>query len=195
MGDIAVGTGRASVATSKKCGIERMGGLRPYGPSYATLNPVDGFDCQGCAWLDPPPGERKTAKFCENGATAVAEEATLRRLGPDFFASHSLSDLERHTDFWLGQQGRLTQPLLRRRDSDHDEPVSWDDAFGVIGSALPDLDDLDDPDDPDDPDEAIFYTSGKTSSEALQPVASWSLGRPNRSGQLVSRSPRPCGRC
>lgn len=149
-------TGFPAVAISMKRGVERMGVTRT-ARTYTKLNQVDGFDCQGCAWADPPPGERKAAEFCENGAKAVAEEATLRKVGPDFFATHSLSDLEAHTDFWLGQQGRITQPLLRRRDADHYEPVSWDDAFEHIGATLRAL---------GDSDEAIFYTSGKTSNEA-----------------------------
>ncbi|MDN5855121.1 MAG: FdhF/YdeP family oxidoreductase, partial [Actinomycetia bacterium] len=149
-------TGVTAVAISMKRGIERMGVTRT-ARSYAKLNQVDGFDCQGCAWPDPPPGERKAAEFCENGAKAVAEEATLRRLDSEFFAEHSLQDLEGHTDYWLGQQGRLTQPLLRRRDADHYEPVTWNEAYEVIGSTLRGL---------ASPDEAIFYTSGKTSNEA-----------------------------
>ena len=149
-------TGLPAVVISMKRGIERMG-LTRTARAFTKLNQVDGFDCQGCAWPDPQPGERKTAEFCENGAKAVSEEATLRHVSPDFFATYSIADLEDHTDYWLGQQGRLTQPMLRRRDADHYEPVSWDEAFDVIGSTLREL---------DDPDEAIFYTSGKTSNEA-----------------------------
>ena len=50
------------------------------------LNQEDGFDCMSCAWPDPDVGHRHTAEFCENGAKAVAEEATTARATPEFFA-------------------------------------------------------------------------------------------------------------
>src|SRR5690606_32444195 len=123
--------------------------------TLARVNQPHGFDCPGCAW--PEPGHRSPAEFCENGAKAVAEEATLRRVTPEFFARHSISDLSSRTGHWLGQQGRLTEPVLRRAGSDHYEPVSWDEAFDLIVRHLKSL---------DSPNEAIFYTSGRTSNEA-----------------------------
>jgi molybdopterin-dependent oxidoreductase alpha subunit len=120
------------------------------------LNQREGFDCPGCAW--PEPGDhRKLAEFCENGAKAVAEEATRRRVGPEFFAEHSIADLADKTDYWLGQQGRLTRPMVLRPDSSHYQPIEWDDAFGLIAEQLRGL---------STPDEAVFYTSGRTSNEA-----------------------------
>ncbi|ADP82642.1 FdhF/YdeP family oxidoreductase [Pseudofrankia inefficax] len=121
------------------------------------LNQADGFDCPGCAWPDPDPGHRAHAEFCENGAKAVAEEATLRRVTPEFFAEHSLTDLAGRSGYWLGQQGRLVEPMLRRPGSDHYEPVGWDEAFDLVAAELTAL---------DSPDEAVFYTSGRTSNEA-----------------------------
>ncbi|MDT3442382.1 FdhF/YdeP family oxidoreductase [Pseudofrankia sp. BMG5.37] len=121
------------------------------------LNQVDGFDCPGCAWPDPDPNHRHAAEFCENGAKAVAEEATLRRLTPAFFAEHSLTGLAGRSGYWLGQQGRLVEPMLKAAGSDHYVPVGWDEAFGVIATELAAL---------ASPDEAVFYTSGRTSNEA-----------------------------
>ena len=80
------------------------------------LNQRDGFDCPGCAWPEPREvdgGKRRATEFCENGAKAVAEEATTRRVGPEFFAAHSLADLDGHSEYWLGQQGRLTHPVVK----------------------------------------------------------------------------------
>jgi formate dehydrogenase major subunit len=160
--DIEVGNrsraaaGITGVAVAMKRGLEQMGVART-ARTYLKLNQVDGFDCQGCAWPDPEPGSRKTAEFCENGAKAVAEEATTRRLMPEFFAKHSLDDLASHTDYWLGQQGRIVEPLVRRRDATHYEPIGWDEAISLIAEALTGL---------DEPDQAIFYTSGRTSNEA-----------------------------
>ncbi|MFE9932065.1 FdhF/YdeP family oxidoreductase [Streptomyces sp. NPDC005533] len=119
------------------------------------VNQKDGFDCPGCAW--PEGDKRHTAEFCENGAKAVAEEATLRRVTPDFFAEHSLADLARRTGYWLGQQGRITEPMYLPEGADHYEAVPWERAFEIIAEELTAL---------ASPDEALFYTSGRTSNEA-----------------------------
>jgi molybdopterin-dependent oxidoreductase alpha subunit len=120
------------------------------------MNQKNGFDCPGCAWPDPDE-HRATAEFCENGAKNVADEATSKRATPDFFARHSLAELSRLTDYELNKAGRLTHPLVLREGSQHYEPVSWEDAFHLIGKELNAL---------DAPDEATFYTSGRTSNEA-----------------------------
>ncbi len=119
------------------------------------LNQKDGFDCPGCAW---PDGDRRhVAEFCENGVKAVAEEATTNRVGPEFFAEHTVESLGSKSDYWLGQQGRLTTPMLLDRGAEHYRPVSWDEAFDVIAEDLHAM---------ASPDEAVFYTSGRTSNEA-----------------------------
>ncbi|UCE87405.1 MAG: FdhF/YdeP family oxidoreductase [Deltaproteobacteria bacterium] len=119
------------------------------------LNQEGGPDCPGCAW--PDPAERSPAEFCENGAKAVAHEATRRRVGPEFFARHTVSELLERSDHWLEQQGRLTHPVAKPKGSDRYEAISWDAAFARIGEVLRGL---------DSPDQAIFYTSGRTSNEA-----------------------------
>ena len=119
------------------------------------INQRDGFDCQSCAWPNPEP--RHLAEFCENGAKAALDEATTRRVDASFFSAHSIAELSRQSDFWLGQQGRLTQPMLKQDGASHYEPVSWDDAFQLIAAELHAL---------ATPDEAVFYTSGRTSNEA-----------------------------
>ena len=148
--------GPTAVAVAMKRAVEQMGPVRT-ARTLLKLNQVDGFDCQGCAWPDPEAGHRHTAEFCENGAKAVTEEATLRRLDHSFFAEHPVAELAERTDFWLGQQGRLTEPMVLRPGATHYEPIGWKEAFETIGSHLRDL---------ASPDEAIFYTSGKTSNEA-----------------------------
>ena len=92
------------------------------------LNQKDGFDCPSCAWPDPD-GERKTAEFCENGAKAVASEATTKRLTPEVFRRHSIPEMLRQPDFQLEEMGRITHPMLRRKGADYYEPIAWDDAF------------------------------------------------------------------
>ncbi|MFI8593348.1 FdhF/YdeP family oxidoreductase [Microbacterium sp. NPDC078428] len=149
-----VAVGVPAVLHALQIANEQMGVTRSI-RTLMQVNQKDGFDCPGCAW--PEEDKRHIAEFCENGAKAVAEEATVRRVGPDFFATHSMEDLRGHDDWWLGQQGRLTQPMILDEGATHYRPISWDDALGEIAASLRGL---------DDPDEAVFYTSGRTSNEA-----------------------------
>ncbi|MDJ0344478.1 FdhF/YdeP family oxidoreductase [Streptomyces sp. H10-C2] len=146
--------GLPAVAHTLRMAQQQMG-VRRTALTLLKVNQKDGFDCPGCAW--PEPEHRHKAEFCENGAKAVAEEATLRRVTPDFFAAHPVSDLARRSGYWLGQQGRLTQPMYLAEGSDHYEPVPWERAFDIVAEELRAL---------ASPDEAVFYTSGRTSNEA-----------------------------
>lgn len=147
--------GVPAVLVSLQRGVEQMGpGRTAY--SLAKLNQRKGFDCPGCAWPETP-GHRKHAEFCENGAKAVAEEATRRTVGPDFFATHSIDDLLGRTEYWLGQQGRITHPMVLRPGATHYEEIDWDSAERMIADELRQL---------AGPEQAIFYTSGRTSNEA-----------------------------
>jgi molybdopterin-dependent oxidoreductase alpha subunit len=120
------------------------------------LNQFDGFDCPGCAWPDPDE-HRSAFEFCENGAKAVAEEATTALCDADFFRKHSVSEMQQWTDYEIGKSGRIAEPMILLQGSDHYEPVSWQKAFALIGNALQKL---------SNPDQAVFYTSGRTSNEA-----------------------------
>ncbi|MYV97145.1 FdhF/YdeP family oxidoreductase [Streptomyces sp. SID3343] len=133
----------------------RQMGVRRSLLTLVQVNQKKGFDCPGCAW--PEPDHRSVAEFCENGAKAVAEEATVRRVGADFFAEHAVADLAGRSDYWLGQQGRLTEPMYLADGASHYAPISWDDAYSIVADELAGL---------DSPDEAAFYTSGRTSNEA-----------------------------
>ncbi|QKW49336.1 FdhF/YdeP family oxidoreductase [Streptomyces buecherae] len=134
---------------------QRQMGVRRTALTLLKVNQKDGFDCPGCAW--PEPDKRHTAEFCENGAKAVAEEATLRRVTPEFFAAHPVADLATRSGYWLGQQGRLTRPMLLDEGAERYEPISWERAFSLVADELRAL---------ASPDEAVFYTSGRTSNEA-----------------------------
>lgn len=146
--------GLPAVAHSLRVARQQMG-LRRAAQTLLKVNQKDGFDCPGCAW--PEGDKRHTAEFCENGAKAVAEEATLRRVTPDFFAAHPVSDLAGRSGYWLGQQGRITQPVYLPEGADRYEAVTWERAFEIIAEELGAL---------ASPDEAVFYTSGRTSNEA-----------------------------
>ncbi|MEU2686298.1 FdhF/YdeP family oxidoreductase [Streptomyces hygroscopicus] len=146
--------GLPAVGHSLRIAQQQMG-VRRTALTLLRVNQKDGFDCPGCAW--PEPDKRHTAEFCENGAKAVAEEATLRRVTPAFFAAHPVADLATRSGYWLGQQGRLTQPMYLAEGAETYEPVPWDRAFDIIADELTAL---------GSPDEAVFYTSGRTSNEA-----------------------------
>ncbi|HEX2177044.1 MAG TPA: FdhF/YdeP family oxidoreductase [Nocardioidaceae bacterium] len=148
--------GVRGVAVAMHRALTQMGTGRS-ATTLKRLNQADGFDCMGCAWPDPDPEHRHGAEFCENGAKAVAEEATSRRISSEFFARHSITWLGQQSERWLGQQGRLTHPMVKRPGSTHYEPISWDGAYELTAGHLNDL---------RSPDEAVFYTSGRASNEA-----------------------------
>jgi anaerobic selenocysteine-containing dehydrogenase len=102
------------------------------------LNQVKGFDCPGCAW--PEPDHRHKNEYCENGAKHINDEATSRRVTRDFFALHSIDELDHKSDYWLNQQGRLTEPMVKRPGGTHYEPIGWDEAIGLIADELKGLD-------------------------------------------------------
>ncbi|EOR71184.1 oxidoreductase alpha (molybdopterin) subunit [Thermobifida fusca TM51] len=135
--------------------VSRQSGAARGLATLRDVNQKTGFDCPGCAW---PEGKRRhLAEFCENGAKAVAEEATRRAVPPEFFARYSVAELATRSGYWLGQQGRLTHPVFLDKGATHYVPVSWERAFSLIAEELAAL---------DSPDEAVFYTSGRTSNEA-----------------------------
>jgi len=131
-------------------GIGEMGPIRS-SEAFLKINHVTGFDCQSCAWPSPDK-KRKIFEFCENGAKAVSDESTKKRITPEFFAQHSIADLAAQSDYWLNQQGRLTSPMVRHANATHYQPITWSEAFTMIADELNSL---------DSPDQAAFYTSGK----------------------------------
>src|SRR3984885_8534366 len=135
-------------------GIGEMGPVRST-EAFLKINQVTGFDCQSCAW--PSPDEkRKVFEFCENGAKAVSDESTKKRIGAEFFAKYSIAELAAKSDYWLNLQGRLTTPMVRHANATHYQPITWSDAFAMIAQELNSL---------DSPNQASFYTSGKTTNE------------------------------
>jgi molybdopterin-dependent oxidoreductase alpha subunit len=147
--------GLKAVQKSLTIGVEEMGVVRTV-RTLLKLNQKTGFDCQSCAW--PTPDEhRNTAEFCENGAKAVADEATTKRITPEFFQQYSVGALAQKSDHWLGKQGRLTRPMVLRPGAAHYEPIQWANAFNLLAAELHAL---------PSPDAAAFYTSGRTSNEA-----------------------------
>ena len=150
----AAGGVPAIIATLKTISSEM--GLVRGARALLKVNQLGGVDCPGCAWPEPD-RDRSHFEFCENGAKHIADEATTKRLTPEFFQQWSVADLALQSDQWLGAQGRITHPMLLRRGATHYEPISWDSAFELVATELNSL---------NYPDQAIFYTSGRTSNEA-----------------------------
>ena len=121
------------------------------------MNQIGGFDCPSCAWPDPDDERSVLGEYCENGAKALAEEATTKKVTLEFFKENSLYDLAKLDDYQIGKMGRLTDPMYLAPGATHYEPISWDNAFKKIADHLNAL---------ESPDEAAFYTSGRTSNEA-----------------------------
>ncbi|HSZ41042.1 MAG TPA: FdhF/YdeP family oxidoreductase [Trebonia sp.] len=152
--DSAVGI--PGVAVSMRYALSEMGPGRSLRTLLA-VNQADGFDCPSCAWADPAVRQRKHAEFCENGAKAVAWEATRKRVDAEFFARHPVAFLSTQTDHWLESNGRLTEPMYLAPGATHYAPIAWDDALRLVAGKLRGL---------DDPNRAVFYTSGRASNEA-----------------------------
>jgi molybdopterin-dependent oxidoreductase alpha subunit len=148
--------GIPGIVQTAKYALEEMGPKRSL-KTLLKLNHTDGFDCPSCAWPDPDPEHRKLAEFCENGAKAVAWEATRKRVSADFFATHSVAELRAHDDHSLEHNGRLTQPVYLAPGATNYAPISWEDAIGLVAERLRGL---------SDPNRAVFYTSGRASNEA-----------------------------
>ena len=132
-------------------------GLARGGKALLDLNQKGGLDCPGCAWPDPDDDRSSLGEYCENGAKAIAEEATKKKLDPQFFAKNSIKVLSKLSDYEIGKSGRIAQPMYLAEGATHYTEISWNNAFAKIGEHLNQL---------DSPDEAIFYTSGRTSNEA-----------------------------
>ena len=150
-----VAGGFPAILSTLKATTEEMGLVRG-ARTLLQINQSGGIDCPGCAWPEPDQ-ERSHFEFCENGARHVADEATTKRVTPEFFKTWSVADLSLKSDQWLGAQGRITHPMLLRRQATHYEPITWNDAIELLAGQLNAL---------NYPDQAIFYTSGRTSNEA-----------------------------
>lgn len=152
---VRVAAGVLGVKEAMRHGFKEMGIVRSM-RALLDMNQKDGFDCPSCAWPDPE-YPSKIGEYCENGAKALADEATTKKVDAKFFKKYSVEELSQLTDYQLNKFGRLVEPMVLRSGSIHYEPIEWKEAFGLISEELHKL---------DSPDEAIFYTSGRSSNEA-----------------------------
>lgn len=148
--------GIPAVLVSAQHILHEAGALRGL-KALLKLNQKDGFDCPSCAWPDPDDDRSSLAEYCENGAKAVAEEATQKKLTPAFFASHAVAGLAALSDYEIGRKGRIAQPMYLPEGATHYQPITWDAAVEKVAQHLNAL---------ASPNEAVFYTSGRTSNEA-----------------------------
>ena len=146
--------GLKAVSVALERGISQAGATRT-ARALARLNHRGGTDCPGCAWPESITGPRKPAEFCENGAKAVAEESTTRTVTPEWWAAHPIRELRDKTEYWLGNQGRITEPVVLRPGDDHYSPIGWREAFALMAEHVTAT----------SPDRCVFYTSGRTANE------------------------------
>ena len=152
--DAAAGTEAVLIAAQHV--LAEMDPLRAAKALFA-VNQKTGFDCPGCAWPEHDDHRSKLGEYCENGAKAIAEEATTKKLTADFFKKYSVAQLAALDDYTIGKSGRIAQPMYLPEGASHYQPLSWREAFEKIAFHLKTL---------ATPDEAVFYTSGRTSNEA-----------------------------
>ena len=150
-----VAAGIPAVISSAKHVFSEMNVARGL-KALAGLNQKDGYDCPGCAWPDPDDERSSIAEYCENGAKAIAEEATTKKLTAKFFAANSVKDLALLNDYEIGKKGRVAEPMYLPEGATHYQPITWQHAFQKIAQHLNSV----------TPDESVFYTSGRTSNEA-----------------------------
>ena len=150
----SIAAGIPAATSSLVHGIRKMGVTKTI-KTLTTVNQQDGFDCPGCAWPDPE--HSTTFEFCENGAKAVADEAMKAKVNPDFFAKYTVQELSLKSDYWLNNQGRISNPMVLKDGSDKYEEISWKNAFDLIAQNIKQS---------GDPNRSVFYTSGRTSNEA-----------------------------
>jgi len=152
---VRIAAGALGVKEALRHSFKEMGVIRSM-TALLDMNQHNGFSCPSCAWPDPEKPS-KVAEYCENGAKALADEATTSHIGADFFRKHSVEELSQLTDYELNKFGRIIEPLVLKPNSVHYEPISWQEANDLISKELKKL---------NSPDEAIFYTSGRSSNEA-----------------------------
>jgi molybdopterin-dependent oxidoreductase alpha subunit len=121
------------------------------------MNQKGGFDCSSCAWPDEDGDRSPIAAYCENGAKALAEEATKKKLTAEFFAQNSVNDLANLSDMELGKKGRIAFPVYLPKGGTHFQPITYEEGYKKVAEVLNGL---------ASPDEAAFYTSGRLSNEA-----------------------------
>ncbi|WP_150461850.1 FdhF/YdeP family oxidoreductase [Nesterenkonia ebinurensis] len=162
--------GLKAVQVSVDRGLRQAGISRTL-RSMSRVNQPGGVDCPGCAWPESTTGDRKRLEFCENGVKALAEEATQRIVTPEWWARHPISELEQKTEYWLGQSGRITHPMVIREGEGHYTPISWAEAFELIGEHVRAT----------TPERCVFYTSGRTANETafMYQLLARSLGTNN----------------
>jgi molybdopterin-dependent oxidoreductase alpha subunit len=150
-----VAAGIQGVVKSFKIGLAEAGISRTI-KTMRTVNRFDGYDCPGCAWPDPD-HHRSGFEFCENGAKAFATEATKKRLTPERLSTKTVQEWSLLSDMELDKLGRITHPMVLRKDSNNYESIGWDEAFAMIATAVGET---------DDPNQIVHYTSGRASNEA-----------------------------
>ena len=75
---------------------------------------------------------------------------------PEFFATYSIPQLRAFSPYQMEHAGRLVQPVILEKGSQHYRPIDWDEALARIAAKL----------ERTAPEESFFYFSGRSSNEA-----------------------------
>ncbi len=148
---------RASRRSGTRCSTALVIWVRfALAEAFLKINQVTGFDCQSCAWPSPDK-KRKIFEFCENGAKAVSDESTKKRITPEFFAKHSISGARGEIRLLAEPAGTsdFAHGTARERDplsADHMARGLCHDRAGAEQLWIR-------------PTRPAFYTSGKTTNE------------------------------
>ena len=121
---------------------------------FKSNQPQGGFDCPGCAWPDHK--SHKAIDVCENGIKVIASETMTHKADAQFFARHTVTELQGWSGYELEHSGRLSEPMVYDAAQDRYIPIPWEHAYRIIAEQLGQL---------DSPHEALFYTSGRVTNE------------------------------
>ena len=121
---------------------------------FKSNQPQGGFDCPGCAWPDHK--SHKAIDVCENGIKVIASETMTHKADAQFFARHTVTELQGWSGYELEHSGRLSEPMVYDAAQDRYVPIPWEHAYRIIAEQLGQL---------NSPHEALFYTSGRVTNE------------------------------
>jgi len=94
-------------------------------------------------------------EICKKSIQAMAADMQ-KSIQPEFFDTYSINELKEFSSRELEKSGRLTFPLLLKKNSNHYKPISWQEAYNQIERKLIKT----------NPDRSFFYFSGRSSNEA-----------------------------
>ncbi|MEX1039652.1 MAG: FdhF/YdeP family oxidoreductase [Pirellulaceae bacterium] len=94
-------------------------------------------------------------EVCKKSMQAMAADMQAG-IPESFWQTYSIAQLQKFSPYQMEHAGRLTQPMLYEKGTQHYRPIAWEEAFQRISSKLKQL----------TADETFWYFSGRSSMEA-----------------------------